>query len=121
KGIVIMVSSTSPGEGKSTISLSLTRAYALSGKRTMLVDADMRKPSLHRHLGMQPETGLAETLLGTSPEKQMAVRDPKTTAMLLLGSRSSDMPTDQLVMSDDFSRLVDACRSSFDVTIIDTP
>nr|WP_248310212.1 Wzz/FepE/Etk N-terminal domain-containing protein [Devosia sp. MC521] len=121
KGIVIMISSTSPGEGKSTISLSLTRAYALSGKRTILIDADMRKPSLHRHIGLQPGTGLAETLLGTSPEKQMAVRDPKTTAMLLLGSRSSDIPTDQLVMSDDFSRLVDACRSSFDVTIIDTP
>jgi succinoglycan biosynthesis transport protein ExoP len=121
KGVVIMVSSTSPGEGKSTLSLSLMRAYALSGKRTILIDADMRKPSLHRHIGLTPETGLAETLLGTSPEKQMAVRDPKSTAMLLLGSRTSDIPTDQLVMSDDFNRLIDACRSSFDVTIIDTP
>ncbi|MBK1794446.1 hypothetical protein JHL21_08010 [Devosia sp. WQ 349] len=121
KGVVIMVSSTSPGEGKSTLSLSLMRAYALSGKRTILIDADMRKPSLHRHIGLTPDTGLAETLLGTSPDKQMAVRDPKSSAMLLLGSRSSDIPTDQLVMSDDFRRLIDACRASFDITIIDTP
>lgn len=121
RGIVIMVSSTSPGEGKSTLSLSLMRAYALSGKRTILIDADMRKPSLHRHIGLTPETGLAETLLGTSPEKQTAVRDPKSSAMLLLGSRSSEVPTDQLAMSDDFKRLIDACRAAFDITIIDTP
>lgn len=121
RGIVIMVSSTSPGEGKSTLSLSLMRAYALSGRRTILIDADMRKPSLHRHIGMTPVTGIAETLLGVTPEKQMAIRDPKTSAMLLLGSRTSDLPTDQLVMSDDFKRLIEACRSSFDITIIDTP
>lgn len=121
KGIVIMVSSTSPGEGKSTLSLSLLRAYALGGKKAILIDADMRKPSIHRHLGLTPETGLAETLLGAPPNQQVAARDSMTSAMLILGSRSSDIPTDQLVLSEGFARLIEACQTSFDVTIIDTP
>lgn len=120
-GIIIMVSSTSPGEGKSTLSLSLLRAYALGGKRAILIDADMRKPSIHRHLGLAPEIGLAETLMGAPPKHEVATKDTLTSAMLIIGSRSSEMPTDQLVLSEGFSKLVDACRTSFDVTIIDTP
>src|SRR5690606_8693066 len=62
RGRVVLVTSTAPGEGKTTTSLSLARAYAQSGLTTLLIDCDLRRPSVHRHLGWTPSTGLIDYL-----------------------------------------------------------
>lgn len=122
EGIVIMVSSTSPGEGKSTVSLSLGRAYALSGKRTVLIDGDMRKPSIHKHVGLEQTVGLVDYLLSEEQVANDVVRvDHLSGTNLILGSRAAEVPTDQLILSNSFARLVEACRKAFDIVIIDTP
>lgn len=61
---VLLVTSAGPGEGKSTTALTLARNFAQMGKRVLLIEGDLRNPSLHRALEMSPEVGLSNILAG---------------------------------------------------------
>ncbi len=120
---VIMVSSAVPGEGKTSIALSLARTYALSGKSVMLIDADLRKPSLHKHVNMPPRTGFLEYLYGEEEliaNSDYILKDPLTSASLVLGGGRPAQATDQLLQSETFAALVALVRQRMDVVIIDT-
>jgi len=121
---VIMVTSTAPNEGKTTLSLSLARSYALTGQRTLIIDCDLRKPSLHRHLNIESSTGLLDYLSsdGDGVALQSIISsDPLTSATTILGARRSNLPTDQLLSAVSFARLIRAARNSFEVIVLDTP
>lgn len=123
-GVVIMVTSSIAGEGKTTVALALARAYALSGRSTLLVDCDLRKPGLHRQLGLEPSDGLIDYLSNrkhVGDFQSFVVEDPGSGAQIILGSRRSDIPTDQLVAGKTFSVLVAAARRNFDVVVLDAP
>lgn len=123
-GTVLMVTSTSPNEGKTTVALSLARSYALSGQTTLLIDCDLRKPSIHRQLGLEPSQGLIDYLssTGTPPElTSIMSTDPLTGLTTMVGSRRSDIPTDQLLAGRSFQKLLTAARKIFDVIVLDTP
>src|SRR5207244_8338991 len=62
--IVLLVTSSAMGEGKSTISANLAASFAQAGKQTILVDADLRHPTLHTILGIGPSDGLSSLLNG---------------------------------------------------------
>ncbi|WP_243394463.1 GNVR domain-containing protein [Yoonia maritima] len=137
-GRVIMVTSAIPAEGKSTTALSLARVYAAAGKLTLLIDADLRKPSIHGFLGVEPDSGLLEYLMQQTTRAQIEARangqllsehneveqfyvvDPLTDAGVILGRKKSNIPTDAPLQSDVFIELINGARSSFDVIIIDT-
>jgi capsular exopolysaccharide synthesis family protein len=124
RGRVVLVTSAAPNEGKSTTSLALARAYALSGKTVLLIDCDLRKPSIHKHLGKDPETGLIDYLgetEATPPLRTIVSVDEKSGIGVLLGSRRSSKATDQLVAGQTFSRLIEAATQTFDIVILDTP
>lgn len=123
QGVVIMVTSTIPAEGKSTTALALGRTFALSGKKTLLIDADLRKPSIHRQVGIQPEHGLIDYL--RDPESSeisssFYTRDPQSNMTLVLGAGRSNVPTDQMLSSRTFDTMLNDSRAAFDVVIIDT-
>lgn len=123
---VIMVSSAAPNDGKSTVALALARSYSLTGQSTLLVDCDLRKPSLHRHLNLNPSKGLQE-FLSSSPDdnqviKEIMAADPLLPDLnVILGDRHNELPTDQLLAGVTFGRLIEAARKTFDVVVIDTP
>lgn len=125
RGVVIVVSSAAPNEGKTTMALSLARAYALSGLSTLLVDCDLRKPSVHKQLGMEASEGLLEYLVGSDQAnfdlKTIMTVDAGSGAQIVLGSRRSDIATDQLIAGKTLTRLIDAARNNFDVVVLDTP
>lgn len=124
EGIVVVVSSAAPNEGKTTVALSLARAYALSGMTTLLIDCDLRKPSIHKLLGIQASEGLLEYLAGgaaASELKAILTVDGGSGAQVVVGSRRSDIATDQLVAGKTFARLIAAARMNFDVVVLDTP
>ncbi len=119
-----MVTSAAPNEGKTTLSLSLARTYALSGRSTLLIDCDMRKPSVHQHLGLEPSSGLLDYLADEKaalPLRSIMTTDPASGAQVIVGARPSDYATDHLVTSPAFRRLVKAARENFEVVILDTP
>jgi capsular exopolysaccharide synthesis family protein len=121
---VIMVSSATSGEGKTTLALSMARAYALSGRSTLLIDCDLRKPGIHWQLGLEPSSGLLEYLVNADdapPLASIMAVDEGSGAQIVVGSRRSDIATDQLLSGSTFARLIRAARESFDVVILDTP
>lgn len=123
QGQVVAVTSSLPAEGKSVVSLALARTYAQSGKRVLLIDADMRRPTQFKLLGLEPKSGLLEYLTSKndpSPEDFYEI-DPKSSLGVVLGHTRSEVPTDQPLQSQAFSDLLDEARGSFDMVIVDTP
>ncbi|CAN7288765.1 GumC family protein [Rhizobium sp. LjRoot254] len=123
-GITILVSSTEPGEGKSTVSLALARTLSASGKKVVLIDCDLRKPTIHKLLGLEASTELVELLRGNEIPQlftKITMKDPMSNLTAIVGGRVGDQATDELLMGDRISRLLAAAKKHFDYVVIDTP
>ena len=123
EGRVVMITSAGPNEGKTALALALARLYAISGKKTLLIDGDLRKPGVHVQAGVQPQFGLLEYLRDPSQTEVATgfyTRDPQTPLSLVLGAGRSGVPTDQLIGSPTFEMILRDVRRSFDRVIIDT-
>jgi len=121
---IIMVTSAVPAEGKSTIAMALARSYALSGRRTLLMECDLRQPSLGRELDAKPRAGLLEILTsrnGSVTLSDCIQHEPDTKLSLLLGHRGTDRPTDTLLGSVRFQRLIEEAAKTFEIVVLDTP
>jgi succinoglycan biosynthesis transport protein ExoP len=124
EGKVVLVTSSVPGEGKTTTALALSRTYAMAGKKVLLIDADLRKPSLHKVTGIVPAHGLSEFLKNPAAFqnlKDVGGFDPLTEHMLLLGKSNSAAPTDSLLTSGNFDLILKEARHRYDVIVLDTP
>jgi capsular exopolysaccharide synthesis family protein len=124
QGSVIMVTSSVPAEGKSTLSLSLARVYAMSNLKVVVVDADLRKPSIAEQLNIEPEVGLLDFLINPG-EEDVATRfsiaaDPLTKLHCVLGTGRAKVPTDQLISSPGFGSLLEKLRLNYDIIVVDT-
>jgi len=116
---VVLVTSALPGEGKSTLTLSLARAAAAEGLRVMVIDADLRKPSLHELVGMQQGAGLVEVLRREVPLAEVLATDPRAPLKLLPGSKRLSQPT-RLLGQDGVGALLTTLRPAFDLVLIDS-
>lgn len=117
---VILVTSTLPGEGKSTFSLSLARVAASDGLNVLLIDADLRRPTIGDLTGLPPGPGLVELLRGEFRLDEILQRDPKTEGLrLVLGSKRLAAPT-RLFGGPGFANLLEAARTTFDLIVVDS-
>ncbi len=115
----IVISSCQPGEGKSTMAMSLTRMIASSGHKVILIEADLRRPSQHKQLGIERNIGLAEVLIGSATLEDAIYQDPKTSAAILLAGKETINPS-KLLSSHQMTDLVKRLAQEYDIVIIDS-
>ncbi|MEM8599112.1 MAG: polysaccharide biosynthesis tyrosine autokinase [Bacteroidota bacterium] len=126
----IMVSSPGPGEGKSTTAVNLAIALAQAGKRTLYIDADLRRPTGHRLLGVNRDRGLAELLFQDAPIDWENYRralhidwgrfDNHLDNLYVLPAGQVVPDPAELLGSHKMEQLLEAARQEFDVVILDT-
>ncbi|MES1154819.1 MAG: CpsD/CapB family tyrosine-protein kinase, partial [Pseudorhodoplanes sp.] len=121
----VLVTSALSGEGKSTIAANLAREAALSGERVLLIDADLRRPSLAASLDFQakePLPDLAEILLGHGDFRNSIRRDQRSGLYVVAGkTRVSGTEAVSLLSSHKMQALVKLSRKVFDFVVIDAP
>jgi succinoglycan biosynthesis transport protein ExoP len=118
--VSVAVTSAAPGDGKSLISANLALSYAEAGLRTVLVDGDTRRGSLHKTFGLKGKGGLTEYLLGKLPESQLVkVTSHKNLSFVSRGQGNGVNP--ELLASTRLKTLIDHLAESFDAVVVDTP
>ncbi len=116
----IMFTSAQPGEAKSTGSLSLARLQASSGKRVIVIDADLRRPRIHVMLGMKRAPGLVEVVAGKCSLHQ-AVKTDKGSGLHVLSAGAEVTNAPDLLSSNNMKELLNQLAESYDMVIIDSP
>jgi polysaccharide biosynthesis transport protein len=117
---VIQLTSAVPGEGKTTIALSLAASAGTAKLKALLIDADLRHPTATRVMSAQGELGLVDVLLGEADiETAMKFREREGYWFLAAGSKTQS-PTD-LLSSERMKSLIGTLRETFDLVFIDTP
>ena len=117
---ILMITSPTPGVGKSFVCANLAVVNAQSGKRVLLIDADMRKGYLHQQFGVQPRHGLADALAGKLPFADV-VHDTAVKNLQLISCGFAAPNPSELLMHENFTRLLRELAPHYDLVIIDTP
>ena len=119
---VLAVTSTLPNEGKSTISTNLAQLIAHGGARVILVDADLRNPSLSRALLPDAEAGLVDVVALRAQLDDVVIVDPQTKlAVLPAGTTSKLLHTNEILASKPMRELVALLRAKYDYVVLDMP
>ena len=117
----IAIVSAQPGEGKTTSSINLALVTGLSlGRRVLLVDCDLRRPSVHRSLGLQPKRGLAEVLLGEATLEE-AITKVDGANLDVLPVRDRPANPSELLASEAMAKLIADVAQRYDRVILDPP
>jgi capsular exopolysaccharide synthesis family protein len=116
----VFITSTGPAEGKSTVAINLAAAYSQAGSRVLLIDADLRNPSIHNLLGLENLRGLTNLLAGTETDQ-----DISRSCMIknLRVITSGPIPPDpvELLSGDKMVELIKDVTKQYDHIIIDGP
>lgn len=121
KNNVVLISGASPNAGKTFVSSNLAAVIAQAGQRVLIIDADMRKGTLHKALGVSQTPGLSDILVG-KVARENAVRKLEGLENLSLIARGEVPPNpSELLMHPNFTRLIDQVVGEYDLVIIDTP
>ncbi len=117
---VLQLTSTIPGEGKSTIAATIAVSAAQSGQKTLIIDCDLRHPSTSRYFKADKAAGLVDYLAHSTELKKCVIFDEKTGLWVLPAGAKTQNPPD-LLGSDRLKQLIAGLRSQFDLIVIDTP
>ena len=118
---VIMVTSARPQEGKTTTSINTAIVLAQKGVRVLLIDADLRRPSVHKTLGMGPRSGLSNVLTGSATVQQTITTSPILANLFIMPAGTPPPNPAELLASANMKDLVAELRQQFDHIVIDTP
>jgi tyrosine-protein kinase len=119
--VTISLTSPNPGEGKSTISANLAVALAQAGFVTMLIDADLRRPTQHRIFGVANDRGLSTLLAYPEREWDWAARETMVPNLSVIPSGPLPPNPADLLSLDRLRQILKELRDSVDVIIVDSP
>ncbi len=117
----MLVTSSSPGEGKSTTSANIAVVIAQTGRRVILVDADLRKPSQHKVFGVSNNHGLTTALLDNQTPVSTHLQPTKTPGLMFLASGPLPPNPAELLNSNRMKEVLDELLDSADFVLVDTP
>ena len=120
-GTVALVTSGSAGAGKTTVAVSLARSLARCGKRVLLVDADVRAPSVAKYLGIRCQPGLLEVLRGQASEHEAILPSVTRRLDVLPAGRSAADEDTELLANGVFGACLTRFRQQYDVVLLDSP
>jgi capsular exopolysaccharide synthesis family protein len=116
----ILVTSSVPGEGKSFVCLNLALTLALTGKRVILLEADLVKPSISDKLGIKPEVGLSEYLEGSADLVDIVNSLEQSKNLFIIPSGKLPENPSELVLNGKLEELLRELDRVFDYIILDT-
>jgi succinoglycan biosynthesis transport protein ExoP len=118
---VIMVTSALPQEGKTTTSINTAIVLAQKGGKVLLVDADMRRPSIHQTFKLRNRSGLSTILTGSNTTEQLVVASPILPNLFVLPAGPPPPHPAELLGSEAMRDLLNSWRNQYDHIIVDTP
>ncbi len=118
---VIMVTSALPQEGKTTTSINCAVVLAQKGIRVLLIDADLRRPSIHKTLGMGPRSGLSNVLTGSATLQQTITRSTILPNLDVLPAGTPPPNPAELLASTNMRDVLEELRGQYDHIVVDTP
>ncbi|MGA8617148.1 MAG: polysaccharide biosynthesis tyrosine autokinase [Candidatus Sulfotelmatobacter sp.] len=118
---VIMVTSALPQEGKTTTSINCAVVLAQKGIRVLLIDADLRRPSIHKTLGMGPRSGLSNVLTGSATLQQAITRSSVLPNLSILPAGTPPPNPAELLASSNMRDVLEELRGQYDHIVVDTP
>lgn len=117
---VIMLTSAGPGEGKSTTAANLAVAFAQADKKVLIMDADLRKPTLHHTFSKTNRWGLTNIIAGQAEVKEV-ISQTEINNLDLLASGPIPPNPSELLASKRMSALLEELKLIYDIIIVDTP
>ncbi|MBV9407020.1 MAG: AAA family ATPase, partial [Acidobacteriaceae bacterium] len=117
---IVAITSSLPNEGKSTTAVALAQLVALTGGRAILVDCDLRNPSLSRKLAPKASKGLLEVIWGKQPLSEVVWTDPATNLSFLpavVRGRLAD--SSEILASEETRKIFEKLRAAYDYVIVD--
>ncbi len=118
---VIMVTSALPQEGKTTTSINCAVVLAQKGIRVLLIDADLRRPSIHKTLGMGPRSGLSNVLTGSATLESAITHSPILPNLDVLPAGTPPPNPAELLASTNMRDVLQELRGKYDHIVVDTP
>ena len=115
----LVVTSSNAGEGKSTVAGNLAYTFFQNGKRVLIIDCDLIKPSLHRKFNVSNEEGLTDVLVGTSKLNNVMKKIDDNLYLLTTGTLPPNPA--EIIGSNTMENFLEQCKINFDYIILDTP
>lgn len=116
----ILMTSSAPGEGKSTAALHLAISHAEQHKKTLLIDGDLRRPTVHKNLKLDSHRGLSNVLTGDAKVEEVTVRSDATPNLYIIPAGPPNRRAADLI-GQGMSDLLDRVVADYDLVVIDAP
>ena len=116
----LLITSASPGEGKSTIAAHLALTHSAQRLKTLLIDGDLRRPSVHRRFKMSGAVGLSSVLVSDMPWRDAVISPPDTTHLDILPAGPPSHRAADLI-GQSLTQFLDEAASEYDLIILDAP
>lgn len=117
----LLVGSPAVGDGKSSVAANLALAFVEAGYRALLVDADLRRPSLHRQFNLPNQRGLTTLLLGEEHNLELLIQQPAQQRLSLLTSGPLPPNPTRLLSRKELRGVLAEMAQKFDIVLLDTP
>ena len=118
---LVLVTSAEEHEGRMSVALSLARAAAVAGLNVVIVDCDLRRPSLHKVLDLKNEVGLVDLLAQTAEERSVVQSDRKSNCKVIATGKTGTIPTEWLLNPDRVKETLRKLEANYDLVLLSAP